>query len=98
MKAADIRVEVAYASPERQALCELALPEGSSVADAVRASGLVEEFPEIDLAVNRVAVYGRRVRPDAVLRDRDRVEILRPLRADPKDLRRARASKSRPRR
>ena len=90
-----IRVEVAYASPERQALCPVALPEGASVADAVRASGLMEDFPEIDLAVNAVAIHGRRVRPDALLREGDRVEILRPLRADPKDLRRARAARQR---
>jgi uncharacterized protein len=88
-----MRVEVAYASPERQALRALELPEGASVADAVRASGLAEDFPEIDLKVNRVAIYGRRVRPEAVLREGDRVEILRPLRADPKDLRRARAKR-----
>jgi len=90
-----IRVEVAYASRERQVLRELELPEGASVADAVCASGLVGEFPEIDLGVNRVGIYGRLVRLDALLRDRDRVEILRPLRADPKEQRRARAGERR---
>ena len=91
-----VRVEVAYASPGRQELREVELPEGASAADAVRASGLAADFPGIDPAVNGVAIYGRRVKPDAVLREGDRVEILRPLRADPKDLRRARAAKQRP--
>jgi uncharacterized protein len=91
-----IRVEVAYAAPGGQALRRLRLPEGASVADAVRESGLALEFPEIDLAVNRVGIYGRQVRLDTVLRDRDRVEILRPLKVDPKQLRRARAAKRAP--
>jgi putative ubiquitin-RnfH superfamily antitoxin RatB of RatAB toxin-antitoxin module len=95
MTRAALRIEVAYASAGRQALRTLTLPEGASVADAVRASGLIEEFPEIDLGVNRVGIYGRQVRLDAPLRDRDRVEILRPLRADPKEQRRARAGAQR---
>jgi uncharacterized protein len=93
MSSASIRVEVAYASPERQALRKLTLPAGSRVVDAVEASGLALDFPEIDLTVNRVGIYGRRARLDTLLRDRDRVEILRPLTADPKELRRARAAK-----
>jgi uncharacterized protein len=92
MSRASIRVEVAYASRERQALRKLTLPEGSRVLDAVEASGLALDFPEIDLAVNRVGIYGRRVRLDQPLRDLDRVEILRPLAADPKEARRARAA------
>jgi uncharacterized protein len=90
-----IRVEVAYASPRRRALRSVTLPEGSRVADALQASGLAADFPEIDLAVNRVGIYGRQVRLDTLLRDRDRVEVLRPLESDPKELRRARASKQR---
>jgi uncharacterized protein len=92
MSRGSLRVEVAYASPRRGALRKLTLPEGSCVADAVRESGLALEFPEIDLAVNRVGIYGRAVRPDTPLRDGDRVEILRPLVADPKESRRARAA------
>jgi uncharacterized protein len=88
-----LRVEVAYASPQRQVLRALVLPEGSTVADALRESGLAREFPEIDLAASRVGIYGREVTLAARLRDRDRVEILRPLRADPKDVRRARAGR-----
>jgi uncharacterized protein len=88
-----IRVEVAYASPRRQALRTVTLPEGSRVADAIAASGLAHDFPEIDLAIDVLGIYGRRVRPDTVLRDRDRVEVLRPLKADPKEARRARAGR-----
>lgn len=88
-----LRVQVAYASPQRRVLRALTLPEGSTVADALRESGLAGEFPEIDLAASRVGIYGREVTLAAALRDRDRVEILRPLRADPKDVRRSRARK-----
>lgn len=86
-----LRVEVAYATPARQALRKLALPEGSTVADALRESGLERDFPEIDAARNGVGIWGKRVALDAPLRDLDRVEILRPLVADPKEARRSRA-------
>jgi uncharacterized protein len=90
-----IAVEVVYALADRQVLRRLSLPAGSSVADAVRASGLPGEFPEID--PDLVGIYGRRVEPDAVLRDRDRVELYRPLSADPKEARRKRARSGRAR-
>lgn len=86
-----LRVEVAYATPARQALRSLTLPEGSTVADALRESGLERDFPEIDVAGNGVGIGGRRVALDAPLRDLDRVEILRPLAAEPKEARRSRA-------
>jgi putative ubiquitin-RnfH superfamily antitoxin RatB of RatAB toxin-antitoxin module len=84
-------IEVVYALPGRQVLRRMALPEGSTVADAVRASGLLEEFREID--PKRVGIYGEPVSLEATLRDRDRVELYRPLRADPKEVRRTRAAK-----
>jgi len=84
-----LRVEVVYALPGRQILRTLRLPEGSVVGDAVRASGLPGEFPEID--PGRAGIYGKRVPASAVLRDRDRVELYRPLSADPKEIRRMRA-------
>ena len=93
MNQAKITVEVVYALPLRQVVRRLSLAAGSSVADALRASGLLGEFPEIDPA--RVGIYGKPARPEARLRDRDRVEIYRPLRADPKELRRARAGRKR---
>jgi putative ubiquitin-RnfH superfamily antitoxin RatB of RatAB toxin-antitoxin module len=87
----DVRVEVAYAAPDRQVVKMLTLPIGSRVEAAIRVSGLLEEFPEIDLAVNRVGVFGELVALDAELRDGERVEIYRPLLADPKQARRRRA-------
>jgi uncharacterized protein len=86
-----IRVEVAYGRPERQRVLEISLPVGSTARDAVLRSGILEEFPEIDLDVNRLGVFGRPVEADHVLRAGDRVEIYRPLKADPKEVRRRRA-------
>jgi len=86
-----INVEVVYALPHEQALVRLKLPQGATVAEAVRASGITEKHPEIDLARNKLGIFGKLTKADAVLRDRDRVEIYRPLIADPKEVRRKRA-------
>jgi len=93
LSASKIAVEVVYAFPERQVLRRILLPDGSTVEDAIRASGLRAEFPEID--TTRVGIHGKPVAVDAILRGEDRVEIYRPLRADPKDFRRMRAAKKR---
>jgi len=87
----EVRVEVAYAAPDRQVVKILTLPVGSRVEAAIRASGLLDEFPEIDLAVNRVGVFGERVELDTVVQDGERVEVYRPLLADPKQARQRRA-------
>ena len=89
--AAELQVEVAYAAPSRQAVKTLRLPAGSSVADAIRASGLLVEFPEIDLARQRVGIFGELTELSTLLADGDRVEIYRTLLADPKEARRRRA-------
>ncbi len=89
---ADIGVDVIYALRERQEIAHLKLPEGSTVQQAVEASGLLAKFPEIDLAKHKLGIYAKLVKPDAVLRDRDRVEIYRPLIADPKEVRKQRAA------
>lgn len=88
-----MRVEVVYALPQRQEQVLLELPPGSTVADAIEASGLRERAQAIDLS--RTGIWGRPVGPETRLRDRDRVEIYRPLLADPKKVRRERAAKSR---
>jgi putative ubiquitin-RnfH superfamily antitoxin RatB of RatAB toxin-antitoxin module len=93
VSAAKILVEVVYALPQRQLLRRVKLRQGSRVGDALAASGLLEEFPEIASAP--LGIYGASVQPGAVLRDRDRVEIYRPLRVDPKEIRRRRAGKAR---
>jgi len=89
-----LEVEVVYATPERQACYALRLNSGATLADAIRACGVLEDFPEIaDLARNRVGIHGVLVKGAQVLRDGDRVEIYRPLSADPKDARRARVKR-----
>ena len=84
-------VEVAYATPTRQEVTEVTVPPGATVEQVIRASGMLERFPEIDLARQCVGVFGERVHLRDPVRDRDRVEIYRPLIADPKEARRARA-------
>lgn len=86
-----IAVEVVYALPQRQELMRLKLPAGGTVLQAIEASGLLQKYPEIDLAKNKVGVFGKLSRLDTALRDRDRVEIYRPLLADPKEVRKKRA-------
>jgi uncharacterized protein len=88
-----IEVEVVFALPFAQDICRLRVPAGTTVAQVIERAGVMARHPEIDLKKDRVAVYGRIVSPDMVLRDRDRVEILRPLNADPKEVRRRRASR-----
>lgn len=91
-----IRIEVAYALPDRQELLVLSIPAGSSVMDAVHLSGIIERYPEIDVAGrNKVGVFGKLCKPEQVLRDGDRVEIYRPLTADPKEVRRRLAAEGR---
>lgn len=91
---AKIVVEVAYALPEKQYLLRVTLPEGSTVEDAIRASGVLELRTDIDLGKNKVGIYSRPVKLADTVHDGDRVEIYRPLIADPKELRRQRAEKS----
>jgi len=85
-----MRVEVAYAGPEGVAIVGVELTDGASVADAIEASGLVPRFGLIDAALG-VAIFGQAATRATPLRPGDRVELLRPLRADPKDARRRRA-------
>ncbi|MRS92158.1 RnfH family protein [Enterobacteriaceae bacterium RIT714] len=89
-----IAIEVAYALPEKQYLQRVKLEEGATVEDAIRASGLLELRSDIDLTKNKVGIYSRPVKLTDMLNDGDRVEIYRPLIADPKELRRQRAEKS----
>ena len=92
MSAREIDIEVVYALPFAQDVCRLRIPAGTTVAEAIARAGVAVRHREVDLRAGRVAVYGRLVSPDMVLQDGDRVEILRPLKADPKEVRRRRAS------
>ncbi|ORE86047.1 hypothetical protein ATO7_12158 [Oceanococcus atlanticus] len=86
-----IAVEVAYATPEKQHLLSLNVPQGSTVEEAVRRSGILDLCPEIDLTVNKVGVWGKIGKLGQTLEARDRAEIYRALKADPKEARRKRA-------
>ena len=87
-----LRIDVVYATPAHQDIVALFLPPGSTALQAIEASGLPSKHPEIDLTVNKLGIFSKLIKGDAVLRDRDRVEIYRPLTADPKEVRRARAA------
>ncbi|MGM0475564.1 MAG: RnfH family protein [Pseudomonadota bacterium] len=88
-----ITVEVAYALPKQQVLLSLDVEEGTTAREAVELSGILEQFPDIDLdGENKLGVFGKLVKADQVLRRGDRVEINRPLIADPKEVRRQRAA------
>lgn len=90
-----IPVEVAFALPERQLVVSLTVPVGTHAEQAVHLSGILERFPEIDLARHRIGVFGRLCAPERVLEAGDRVEIYRPLKADPKEVRRRLAAEGR---
>lgn len=87
-----IHIEVVYALPDRQEVVPLALPAGTTLQQAVVASGLPEKYPAIDVVVGKFGIYSKLAKPDTMLRDRDRVEIYRPLIADPKEVRKQRAA------
>ena len=87
-----IHVEVVYARPDRQEVTSLTLPAGSTAGQAIEASGLLARYPEIDLTKNKLGIYAKLAKADTALRDRDRVEIYRPLIGDPKEVRKQRAA------
>ena len=83
-----IDVEVAWATPERQLIVPVVVPVGTTAVEAVRLSGIEQEAGEEGLANRPLGVFGKRVKPGHVLAEGDRVEIYRPLKADPKIVRR----------
>jgi uncharacterized protein len=86
-----MRVSIAIAWPEHQEVIDLELAAGSTVADAIAAAKLGQRFPGLDVGALQLGIWSREVDPSTMLRDGDRVEIYRKLKADPKDMRRARA-------
>jgi len=88
-----IAVEVAYATPERQLLIPISLAANSTVELAIEASGILQEFPEIDLSQQKMGIFGQVCNLDKNLSAEDRVEIYRPLKQDPMDARRGRLQK-----
>jgi len=89
-------VEVAYALPERQLILKLEVAPDATLEQAIHASGMLEKFPEIDLGSNKVGVFGKLAKLDDRLHAGDRVEIYRPLIADPKEVRKKRAAEGKP--
>lgn len=89
---AEIIVEVAYALPTEQLIVPIKVRAGITAEQAIKASGILSKFPEIDLATNKIGIFGKLSRLDVELRHLDRVEIYRPLIADPKEVRKQRAA------
>ncbi len=86
-----IIVEVAYAIPSSQLIYTVEVNEGALLEEAILISGILKEFPEIDLNINKVGIFSKLSQRDKVLSHKDRVEIYRPLIADPKAVRKKRA-------
>ncbi|MBT3457617.1 MAG: RnfH family protein [Thiotrichales bacterium] len=85
-------VEVAYALAEKQSLISIEVEKGTTLKEAVEASGILDTFEEIDLSKDRVGIFSKFATLETVLREKDRVEIYRPLIADPKQVRKERAA------
>ncbi len=83
-----MHIGVAYADKFKQTWLKLDVPEGSTVQEAIERSGLLAQFPEIDLTKNKVGIFGRIVKLDSPLADGNRVEIYRPITADPETVER----------
>lgn len=94
-----IDIEVAYALPERQVICALSVPSGTTALEAVTRSDIVSQFEGLSLDENpKLGVFGKVVKPDHVLKAGERVEIYRPLLVDPKEVRKRRAAEAKERR
>ena len=87
-----IMIEVAYALPDKQIIIPVLVTEGISVKEAIELSGVLAKFEGIDLSSNLVGIFGKLTTLDKTLRDHDRIEIYRPLSADPKEIRRKRVA------
>jgi len=92
VSAEKIPVEVAYALPDQQVIVKLTVAANASIEDVIVASGLLQQFPVIDLGKNKVGVFGKPGKLGDTLHAGDRVEIYRPLIADPKEVRKKRAA------
>lgn len=89
-----IHIEVAYARPDAQVIVPLEVAEHTTIEEAIRLSGVLDKFPEIDLSVQKVGVFGKLSKLSSTLRHNDRIEIYRPLLADPKEVRKNRAAQN----
>jgi len=88
----EITVEVAYALPSEQAIIPIKVQNGTTAEEAIQISGIIGKFSDIDLSINKIGIFGKLAKLDTKLRHLDRVEIYRPLIADPKEVRKQRAA------
>ena len=87
-----ISVEVVYPLAQKQEIFTVKLPEGATVRQAIEVSGVLQKYPEIDLTKNKLGIFAKLAKPETLIRHRDRIEIYRPLIADPKEVRKQRAA------
>lgn len=89
-----IQVEVVYGTPQKQEILTISVAQGTTIEQAIEASGIKSIFEEIDLNIHKVGIWNRSAKLTDVLTDLDRIEIYRPLIADPKEVRKRRAEKA----
>jgi uncharacterized protein len=89
-----IRVEVVYALPQQQTVLSMKVAASDTVRQVIEQCGILQQHPDIDLETNMVGVFGRQVKLEQSLHEGDRIEIYRPLLADPKEIRRRRAEQA----
>jgi len=89
----ELQVVVVYATPRQEFIRPMRVVPGTTVGQAIEGSGVLASFPDINLVTQPVGIYGKKKTLDTPLRELDRIEIYRPLVADPKDSRRKRAAK-----
>lgn len=89
-----LAIEVVYGTPIRQEIISCTVEPNTTIEQAILASGIVAEFPEIDLTINNVGIWNRVAKLTDIVKDLDRIEVYRPLLADPKEVRKRRAEKA----
>ena len=87
-----LTIEIAYALPDEQIILNREVAQGTTIEQAIQASGILEKYPDIDLSKQKVGIFGKLKKPQQALRAGDRIEIYRPLIADPKEVRKQRAA------
>jgi len=92
MDKSKINVELIFPLPQEQCLFEVSVDVNTTISHAIEVSGILEKYPEIDLTVNKVGIFSKVANLEQTLRDGDRVEIYRPLLADPKEMRKRKAA------
>ncbi len=90
----NINVEVIFALPQEQITFKVRVEQGATAQQVIEASGILVKYPEIDLKTNKLGIYSRLIKLDTEIADGERVEIYRPLIADPKEMRKRRAGKA----